>query len=607
MLWASYYGGSGSDAGKDIALDDVGHALVTGDTSSTDFVGANNTYHGGRRDAIVAKLSVSGSVLFASYLGGSHDESGAAIVWDKAGYALVAGWISSTDLSGTNNTHHGRFGDAFVAKVRDAAAPPLPGDTDGDGDVDNTDLGKAFGNFTGPQTNPLTFEKTTAEGDTDGDGDVDNTDLGTAFGHFTGPLASPTNATPLDDQMPATGDIRIIFQDHFAAAGFNSAMAELGISTAGISLDATAHTGIFYELSQGKLEDIDFFIESTPDLVRKRLRRFIDDKHVDANTEDFMLIDIEAFVDLKKLGTYETDPDLQQQIIEAYRLRVEITKELLPNVKVGIWNTVSPPPGKFPNIPSIDKKQRGYHRASELGLFDDVDYLVPTLYNIFGPDDFNSEDAWLDWYYHYNERAINLTKEITDSQGTSIPIAPLLSLLTFNCAIDECSGGTHHKGLPIRPQDSAFLINQLQQYPEVETIIFWSGRDENHFRAQDEYEFDLTEHFQKIMFELNDITATAVSTVSNISTRVRSFAATSQSLPAQRKKGGKIVRDVNLVGLQAEMLSRQIGLRTDILGDTKRSNRPLRRVIQSILAGTAGDSQRREYEQDRDDDQYNHD
>jgi len=67
----------------------------------------------------------------------------------------------------------------------------LPGDTDGDGDIDDADLGTAFANYTGP-LNPGTGGKTFADGDTDGDGDVDDADLGTAFAGYTGPL-SPTN------------------------------------------------------------------------------------------------------------------------------------------------------------------------------------------------------------------------------------------------------------------------------------------------------------------------------------------------------------------------------------------------------------------------------
>jgi glucose/arabinose dehydrogenase len=71
------------------------------------------------------------------------------------------------------------------------SAPSIPGDTDGDGDIDDADLGTSFSNFTGPLA-PGTGDKTAADGDTDGDGDVDDADLGNNFSAYTGPLV-PSN------------------------------------------------------------------------------------------------------------------------------------------------------------------------------------------------------------------------------------------------------------------------------------------------------------------------------------------------------------------------------------------------------------------------------
>ncbi|MFN3167198.1 MAG: PEP-CTERM sorting domain-containing protein [Phycisphaeraceae bacterium] len=70
------------------------------------------------------------------------------------------------------------------------ATMALPGDTDYDGDIDDSDLGTAFANYTGPVG--AAGNKAWEDGDTDGDGDVDDSDLGTAFAGYTGPL-SPVN------------------------------------------------------------------------------------------------------------------------------------------------------------------------------------------------------------------------------------------------------------------------------------------------------------------------------------------------------------------------------------------------------------------------------
>ncbi|MFN3167849.1 MAG: PEP-CTERM sorting domain-containing protein [Phycisphaeraceae bacterium] len=75
-------------------------------------------------------------------------------------------------------------------QIVDASTVVVPGDTDGDGDIDDSDLGTAFSNYTGPLA-PGTGGKTAADGDTDGDGDVDDSDLGTAFAGYTGPISAP--------------------------------------------------------------------------------------------------------------------------------------------------------------------------------------------------------------------------------------------------------------------------------------------------------------------------------------------------------------------------------------------------------------------------------
>jgi len=70
------------------------------------------------------------------------------------------------------------------------AIPSLPGDTDNDGDIDDSDLADSFANYTGPVN--AAGAKTPAQGDTDGDGDIDDADLGTSFSGYTGPLV-PTH------------------------------------------------------------------------------------------------------------------------------------------------------------------------------------------------------------------------------------------------------------------------------------------------------------------------------------------------------------------------------------------------------------------------------
>ncbi|MFN3167174.1 MAG: PEP-CTERM sorting domain-containing protein [Phycisphaeraceae bacterium] len=113
------------------------------------------------------------------------------------GDPAVSVYTGSTTWSGTDENYialssnylNGAFLNYFQV-VGEEAPTSVPGDTDGDGDIDDSDLGTAFSNYTGPLA-PGTGTKTAADGDTDGDGDVDDSDLGTAFSGYTGPLNAP--------------------------------------------------------------------------------------------------------------------------------------------------------------------------------------------------------------------------------------------------------------------------------------------------------------------------------------------------------------------------------------------------------------------------------
>jgi hypothetical protein len=99
--------------------------------------------------------------------------------------------VDARDLVFTYSNELGLIYEGDVVYVNTA----IPGDTDGDGDVDDADLGVAFSNYTGP-LGPGAGNKTAAQGDTDGDGDVDDADLGAAFAAYTGPIASATVPEP---------------------------------------------------------------------------------------------------------------------------------------------------------------------------------------------------------------------------------------------------------------------------------------------------------------------------------------------------------------------------------------------------------------------------
>ena len=117
-VWAKRAGGSGYDAGFGISLDTGGNSHVTGSFSSTASFGTGSLVsNSGTDDIFAAKLSPSGSWLWASGAGGANIDYGLGISTDSAGNSYLSGSFNSTASFGaTSLTSAGLF-DLVIAKL----------------------------------------------------------------------------------------------------------------------------------------------------------------------------------------------------------------------------------------------------------------------------------------------------------------------------------------------------------------------------------------------------------------------------------------------------------------------------------------------------------
>ena len=101
IVYATYLGGSGQDYPGGLTVDGAGNAYLTGFTMSNDFP-TKNAYQsalGGGTDAYVAVLNPSATALvYSTYLGGSGSDSGAAIAVDSSSNAYVTGTTNSSNF-----------------------------------------------------------------------------------------------------------------------------------------------------------------------------------------------------------------------------------------------------------------------------------------------------------------------------------------------------------------------------------------------------------------------------------------------------------------------------------------------------------------------------
>lgn len=100
VVFATYFGGSGDDRALGLAVNSANQAWLTGSTSSANLplLSPIQAALGGSRNAFIAQFSTTGALLFSTYLGGGGPDSGNAIAADAAGNVYVVGDTQSTNF-----------------------------------------------------------------------------------------------------------------------------------------------------------------------------------------------------------------------------------------------------------------------------------------------------------------------------------------------------------------------------------------------------------------------------------------------------------------------------------------------------------------------------
>ena len=124
-LRATTFGGDADDTLGGIALNDHGSIFVVGTTRSRNFplVAPIQSTLRGPSDAFLTRLKTSDlTIVFSTYFGGSGDDTGWNVALDQLGDAVIAGSTNSLDLPGTQGAFqpgNGGGKDAFVTIFRD--------------------------------------------------------------------------------------------------------------------------------------------------------------------------------------------------------------------------------------------------------------------------------------------------------------------------------------------------------------------------------------------------------------------------------------------------------------------------------------------------------
>jgi len=130
LVYSTFLGPNNNAIPVGIALDQNSDAFILSSTSSSSFGIVNGIEpYGGGQDALLVEVDpAAGSQLFATYLGGSSNETAAGIALDSQGNLYLTGTTDSTDFPITPlafQPQPGGNGDGFVMKIGPASAPSV--------------------------------------------------------------------------------------------------------------------------------------------------------------------------------------------------------------------------------------------------------------------------------------------------------------------------------------------------------------------------------------------------------------------------------------------------------------------------------------------------
>ncbi|MFW9911769.1 MAG: SBBP repeat-containing protein, partial [Candidatus Thorarchaeota archaeon] len=121
LLFSTFFGGSQEEEVRDLAIDDSGNVVVTGNTGGglSLISPLQSTFGGGNLDAFVLKIDSGWNVVYSTYLGGSNSDLGYSICVDSIGTAYVTGRTESPNFHNVSplTGNYGGSGDCYITAI----------------------------------------------------------------------------------------------------------------------------------------------------------------------------------------------------------------------------------------------------------------------------------------------------------------------------------------------------------------------------------------------------------------------------------------------------------------------------------------------------------
>jgi hypothetical protein len=265
----------------------------------------------------------------------------------------------------------------------------------------------------------------------------------------------------------ATCDIRFSLQNRYASDDLATTLTSLGVSNSAVTISGRA-TKSEKEITKEE------FLGANAKAIRTRLTRFLSE-HELPRDHDLVILDMEPnLIAPRHLGDFEGAE--QRDLIAAYRRRIREAKQVLrrtgrEGLRLGMYQVIVPD-GRGRTTDEFEQRMAGYVEAGRRGMYDQLDFICPVLYQRFGPDDANPETV-REWICAATRQAIDQSLTLTRTDGSPIPLVPIVSFWVFN-------GGSANDRQAVSPESVARQFQIVQAAAGVAAILFWSGSQTRH-------------------------------------------------------------------------------------------------------------------------------
>jgi len=228
---------------------------------------------------------------------------------------------------------------------------------------------------------------------------------------------------------------------------------------------------VFLSIGARKTPDLDAFLKKDSSEIKEQIQSFLDNHPtVSELTTGIVIMDIER---PHPRDLHKKPKRTQDRIIDAFVTRAAAARVKFPNATLGFYGTLIPDGRGRAGDATYQARKDALVRAGERGMFDLVDCLIPVAYPRFGPTD---GAAW-NTYAAYTRLAITGSRELAKSDGSTLPVIPLLTYSVAN------GNSAHHKqlllDLPTPDPLKATLGVQMDVMvaEHVRTAVFWVGQN----------------------------------------------------------------------------------------------------------------------------------